>query len=74
MIHPATAADRPTTDPTETSNSPAIMTRVMPAATISITVICPRRLPMLTGDRKRSLATCMMTIRTARTPRAWIRL
>ena len=70
MIQPATAADRPTTEPTETSNSPEIMTMVMPAATISITVIWPSRLPMLIGDRKRSLAICMTTMRIARTARA----
>ena len=43
MIQPATAADNPTTDPTETSNSPAIITIVIPAATMSMTVICPSR-------------------------------
>ena len=74
MIQPATAADRPTTEPTETSNSPAIMTIVMPAATINMTVICPKRFPTLAGDRKRSLAICMTTIRIASTPSAWIRL
>jgi hypothetical protein len=51
-----------------------MMTSVMPAATISMTVIWPSRLPMLTGDRNRSLAICMMMIRMARTPSAWIRL
>ena len=71
---PATAADRPTTAPTATSNSPEIMMIVMPAATISITVIWPRRLLTLIGDRKRSLAICMTTISSARTASAWIRL
>jgi hypothetical protein len=74
ISQPATAADSPTTEPTATSNSPEIMTMVMPAATISITVIWPSRLPMLIGDRKRSLETCMMTTRMARTPIAWMRL
>ena len=74
ISQPATAADRPTTEPTATSNSPEIMTMVMPAATISITVIWPKRLPMLIGDRKRSFETCMMTTRMASTPIAWIRL
>ena len=74
MIQPATAADNPTTEPTETSNSPAIMTIVMPAATISMTVICPSRLPTFAGDRKRSFAICMTTIRIASTPSACIRL
>ena len=66
MIQPATAADKPTTEPTETSNSPAIMTIVIPAATISIIVICPSRLPTLTGERKRSLAICITTIRISK--------
>ena len=74
MIQPATAADSPTTEPTATSNSPEIMMMVMPAATISMTVIWPSRLPMLTGDKKRSLAICMRTISKASTPSAWIRL
>ncbi len=74
MIQPATAADNPTTEPTETSNSPAIITMVMPAPTISMIVICPSRLPTFAGERKRSLAICIATIRIVSTPSAWIRL
>ena len=48
-----TAADSATTEPTEMSNSPEIMTIVMPAATISGTAIWPIRLAMLIQLRKR---------------------
>ena len=74
MIQPPTAADRPTTEPTDTSNSPEIITIVMPAATISMTVIWPSRFETFAGDRNRSFTICMITIRMSRTPSAWMRL
>ena len=74
ISHPATAADKPTTAPTATSNSPEIMMTVMPAATISMIVIWPRRFEMLIGERKRSLAICMRTMSSTSTPSAWMRL
>ena len=55
------------------SNSPEIMTMVMPAATISGTAICPIRLAMLIQVRKRGDRIDMTTIRIARTASAWIR-
>jgi hypothetical protein len=46
------------------------MITVMPAATISMIVIWPRRFETLIGDRKRSLAICMRTIKRTSTPSA----
>ncbi len=74
MIQPPTAADRPTTEPTDTSNSPEIIAIVMPAATISITVIWPSKLETFAGDRNRPFTICMITIRMRRTPSACMRL
>ena len=68
-----TAADSATTEPTEMSNSPAIMTMVMPAATISGTAIWPIRLAMLIQLRKRGDRLDITTTSTSSTASAWIR-
>ena len=65
-----TAAASATTEPTEMSNSPEIMTMVMPAATIRLTAIWPIRLAMLIQVRKRGERIDMMTTRTASTASA----
>ncbi len=68
-----TAADSATTEPTEMSNSPAIITMVMPAATISGTAIWPIRLAMLIQLKKRGDRLDITTTSTSSTASAWIR-